>query len=396
MRTKLTKRLNALVLSACLALVIMPALASAQEASEVTPLTASLDGTKVTVDNLMAGDLESEIQSLAISPAEITSLTIVGEMNTADLDYIWKGAEYGNPVTGALPGLLELDVSGALYADDNALPHYQFSQHPTLQSVALPQNLTTTGEEVFSHTPLESVTFPAGLTSLGYAAFYGCTQLASIDLSACTGLTTIEGDAFYGCEALSSVKLPESLTSIHAYAFQDCKALTDINFPADLDLVSIGAYAFQSTNLASIDLSACTGLTALYEYTFYECPALTSVQLPASLESIESYAFLDCAALEEVTFLRETAPTVGPEAFLGVPAVGTLYYPAGATGYEVADGFASPELDGWRRMVSGLVAPTVTNPVPQTGDNNTALLLTVLLAAVSSALCTLAWRKLHG
>ena len=52
-------------------------------------------------------------------------------------------------------------------------------------------------------TALRAVTFPTSLLTIGWSAFYGCSRLESIDLSA-TQVTGISGDGFGSCTALSA------------------------------------------------------------------------------------------------------------------------------------------------------------------------------------------------
>lgn len=99
-------------------------------------------------------------------------------------------------------------------------------------------------------------------------AFYGCSQLTSIDLplvftiqdsafSYCSRLTSVElplagtigQAAFYGCLQLTSVELPRA-DYIGRYAFSGCSRLTSVDFSLK---VTIGASAFDD----------CTRLTTL-------------------------------------------------------------------------------------------------------------------------------------
>ncbi len=70
-----------------------------EEAGGVLPAAAvvTVTGTVVTLDGLEAGKLEDEIQAIVddythlTTPADITTLTVWGEMSEADMTYIWKG-----------------------------------------------------------------------------------------------------------------------------------------------------------------------------------------------------------------------------------------------------------------------------------------------------------------
>ena len=145
------------------------------------------------------------------------------------------------------------------------------------------------------------------ITGIKDRAFYGCTGLTSIDLSACTSLTVIgvkedtysRKGAFEGCTGLTEVKLPASLTEIGDSAFYGCTGLTSIDLSGCTSLTEIGWYAFSGcTGLTSIDLSGCTSLTEIDGFS--GCTGLTEVKLPASLTTIGGGAFAGCRGLTNV------------------------------------------------------------------------------------------------
>lgn len=71
-------------------------------------------------------------------------------------------------------------------------------------------------------TSITQVTIPAGVTSIGAEAFYGCSAITSVDMSA-SAVTFIGDHAFRFCSELASVKLSSSLNRIGIYAFADTK-----------------------------------------------------------------------------------------------------------------------------------------------------------------------------
>ena len=108
------------------------------------------------------------------------------------------------------------------------------------------------------------------------------------------GVISIGDNAFQNNTALTSVTIPNSVRTIGASAFAG---------NSDLEFVSIG------NSVTSIGVNAFSGNIAL-----------TSVTIPASVTSIGVNAFSGNTALNSVTFLGNTPPTVGANAFLGVPA----------------------------------------------------------------------------
>ena len=180
---------------------------------------------------------------------------------------------------------------------------------------------------------LTSVNFPQSLTNIDNYAFVQCTKLASIDLSA-TKLTEIGYSSFYNCTGLISVSLPQSLEKFGSYdnrpgvfygctklasidlsvtklteiandTFRNCTELTSVNFPQSLTKIGKLTF-FYCTKLASVDLSGCNRLTEIGEEAFYQCTELTSVQFPASLITIGYNAFRNCQKLTSAVFADST------------------------------------------------------------------------------------------
>ncbi len=101
-----------------------------------------------------------------------------------------------------------------------------------LQTINLPESVTSIGEEAFYACGLTQITLPAALTELGTGVFFSCEALTSVEIP--QGVTAVPARAFSGCTALKSAVLPESLTEIGQMAFSNCSALETVNIPASL------------------------------------------------------------------------------------------------------------------------------------------------------------------
>ena len=147
--------------------------------------------------------------------------------------------------------------------------------------------------------------FPNNTTKIGTNSFNGCRNLKEIELP--DTITSIDSWAFSKCYDLESFEVPANVTEIPDHAFTGCAALETM----DLNNVkTIGEYAFdqvQATEgdnetykvgLTSIDL---TNVKRIEKYAFNHAQ-LTRVDLPDNIV-LENYAFVDCAALEEIHFL---------------------------------------------------------------------------------------------
>lgn len=172
------------------------------------------------------------------------------------------------------------------------------------------------------------------ITSLRQYAFYYDTRLKTLKLPA--SITQINNYAFRSCSNLSSINFEElsNLTTIGQYILQSAKP-NNVTLPANV--ISISQYAFSSTQLQTLDMSACTKLTSLPGYVassntslvavslpesivtiganaFYSCAKLTTINLPNGLHDIPNYCFQTCSALASIT-LPEMLRTIGSGAF---------------------------------------------------------------------------------
>jgi len=148
---------------------------------------------------------------------------------------------------------------------------------------------------------------PSTVKGIGNGAFFGCSTLANIDIP--NSVTTIGSSVFYNCSSLTSVTIPDSVTTIGSSAFRSCSSLTSITIP--------------------------NGVTVVEGYTFRDCKKLVSVYLSSGLVEIKAQAFYGTSSLQTVTCYATTAPSLINNTFGATKTGGTLYVPAGSTGYDV-------------------------------------------------------------
>ena len=121
-------------------------------------------------------------------------------------------------IIGILPvSVLAADTTGSFEAtggmvyyeiDDAAQTVTITGCDTTVTAIEIPNSLeklpvTKIAEQAFynntlnnPHDSLISVKLPSTLTNIGKSAFYNCTNLSNVDLTACTELTTIGDEAF--------------------------------------------------------------------------------------------------------------------------------------------------------------------------------------------------------
>jgi BspA type Leucine rich repeat region (6 copies) len=175
-----------------------------------------------------------------------------------------------------------------------------------INSVTIPDSVTSVGPGAFAATGLTNVTIPYGVTSIGIAAFYLCNGLTSVSIP---GSVTNIGYSAFESTSLSSVCIPDAVTVIQLETFLACTNLTN---------VTIG-----------------NGVTTIQESAFAYCTSLTSITIPNNVTVIEGAgggagAFDGCLNLTNVTIGNNVA-VIGPDAFGGCVNLTSLIIPSSVT-----------------------------------------------------------------
>ena len=178
-----------------------------------------------------------------------------------------------------------------------------------LNSVIVPNTVTTIGESAFASSPhLSSVILPNSIESFGPGAFARCYGLTSLHLP--EGITALSERMFFDCTGLSTIEIPSSVTRIEKSAFE-MSYITSINIPESVTY--IGESAFKScTRLTSIDIP--NSVTEMGPSVFYYCLELHSASLPETLEVIPESLFERCPSLSAID-IPATVTEIGKSAF---------------------------------------------------------------------------------
>ena len=211
----------------------------------------------------------------------------------------------------------------------------------------IPSTVTSIGDYAFHRRMgLSNVTIPSSVTSIGRYAFNGCEDIVSINLP--NSVQTISSFAFDDCSGLTSVTIPSSVTSIGSGIFIGCTGLTSISVDAENTVYdsrnNCNAIIETSTNTL---IQGCKNTTIPNDVTkinsnaFYDQTGLTSISIPNSVTSIENAAFSGCRGLLSITVEAERVPSVGTNAFSGVPAGIPVYVPCRMVdAYQAATGWS--------------------------------------------------------
>ena len=174
-----------------------------------------------------------------------------------------------------------------------------------LSSVTIPNSVKSIGVQAFATCGLKSVTIPSSVTSIGDYAFQYCSGLESIVVESgnpvydsrenCNAIietaknslvvgckttvipnsvTSIGGDAFFGCRDLTTITIPNSVTSIGSEAFADCSGLTSITIPSSVTSIGYCSFGTQqlSSNMTSVTCLGVTPPQAYDSFSNYDIP----------------------------------------------------------------------------------------------------------------------------
>lgn len=114
-----------------------------------------------------------------------------------------------------------------------------------LQSVIIPNGVTSIGEGAFAETGLTSVAIPSTVTSIGDGAFAGCTNLQSITIQ--EGVVIISNLAFQGT-GITSVVVPSTVSVMGTGVFDGCQSLQKVFLFMDFENKSVSTYGINTEN----------------------------------------------------------------------------------------------------------------------------------------------------
>ena len=263
-------------------------------------------------DDSLSGSLGKNITwTLEGSSDSGYTIRISGSGDTPDYDY-----------TSDIPWYSHINEIKSVIVEDGitGLGKSSFYKSTSIQSVKLADSVRSIGEMCFfRNESLEKIELGNGLTSIGEAAF-SVSNLKKVSLP--IGITHIESDTFYGCKQLESINL-EHVKSIGRRAFYFCSNLSGINLSADIEQLEYAAFR----GCSSIDkVNIGSKLSELNEQVFAECSSLKEIYIPDNITAIQRGAFYQCTALGQVTGAKNVE-VLGEMAFNGAKSLET--YPFG-------------------------------------------------------------------
>lgn len=110
---------------------------------------------------------------------------------------------------------------------------------------------------------------------------------------------------------LSEMNLPEGLISIGSYAFESTD-LKEITIPSSVE--SVGSYAFSKTKIETAVIES--GIKEINDYAFNSCSSLKTVTIGDNIQKMGTHVFSNDTALTDVT-IGDGTEEIGERAFEG-------------------------------------------------------------------------------
>ncbi|XMB72031.1 leucine-rich repeat protein [Mycoplasmatota bacterium WC30] len=205
--------------------------------------------------------------------------------------------------------------------------------------------ITEIGDNAFSNSSIESIVIPANVTRIGNSAFYYSLSLISVTFREGSQLEVIEESGFR-LTYITSIILPDTLISIGEAAFGNSYNLTEITIPASVTTISDRAFyacfVLTSITVESANQNYSSEAGVLYnklktELLYYPKGKVgTTYQTPEGVVSIAAYAF-QYTNLVSID-ISSTVASIGEHAFFGSNTLTSINVDAANPNYSSIDG----------------------------------------------------------
>ena len=235
-----------------------------------------------------------------------------------------------------IPDMIEYDGTPYSVTKIKAMA---FSKCTGLTSITIPSSITRfVGDDIFEDcvnltavyiSDLEAwcrTDFPIGSNPLEYAHHLYVNGMLVTDLTLSDGMTKIGDRAFFGCSDITSIDIPSSVTSVGAYAFNGT-AWFDSQ-PDGMVYVGRVAYTYKGTMPYDANIILDEGTLGIAGSAFQNNSHLMAITIPGTVECIGRAAFFRCNSMITVTSAIVNPFPIDDNVFSGCN-VAMLYCPAG-------------------------------------------------------------------
>ena len=226
-----------------------------------------------------------------------------------------------------------------------AILDFAFSQQSNIQSVVLPNSVTSVHIKAFEKClNLETIVLPNSLSVIDEETFSNCPKLSSIDLP--QNVSIIGANAFRACSSLSHVEWPQQLTNIGANAFYECTQLDNVDaIPASIQKIGANAfyntaweqrqpagyiyihnvfYAYTGELTENLHINIKPGTTYISGGAVSRCIVVNGrysenivrkLTIPTTVKEIEDKTFASCTKLDTIICATNRVPFIGENTF---------------------------------------------------------------------------------
>ena len=193
-----------------------------------------------------------------------------------------------------------------------------FASYKNLESVVIPDSITSMDSGVFGQSGLRSVTIGSGLTEIPLATF-AITPLRNVVIP--SGITSVGERAFASCSALTSATVEGSDVELGDKAFNSCSSLRSFDF-SNIKIIGDSAFTM-CTSLSAVTIPS--GVTYIGNEVFRGCSNIKTATIEPSVASINRYMFANCTSLSAIT-LPSSVRTIDEGAFSGCTSLSGFNY----------------------------------------------------------------------
>ncbi len=199
---------------------------------------------------------------------------------------------------------------------------YAFSGCTALDSITIPDGTTTLADGVFWNTALAEIAIPDSVTRVGSVAFSGTpiynSQAANGFIYADKWLVATTPELKGTITEITSDTFKPDTFGIADKAFMLCSLLEEVALPSSVKY--IGSASFAQNPILYRFTTNDNSLVEVGDSAFNSCKLLANVQFGRGLETIGSYAFFGCSALDNNQFdverlVPESVKRIGTYAF---------------------------------------------------------------------------------
>lgn len=281
----------------------------------------------------------------------------------------------------------------------------------TIDSAAFQRNTGLT--KIIGLSNVTKIEDPSSNATSG--AFEGCISLSTIDGFNVNEYVYIGNRAFYGCTSLANINSTSMVNHLGVSSFEGCTNLTSFDFSSvstvpercfnSTSLVNanntsyiteVGDYAFQYTDLASLDSSDWSSLGIIGDGAFSRCSSLTSIVLDDNQVDIGNHAFEGCTRLNSAVCKTSN---VGMQAFFectGLSSVSLISSDVtlpqtlnmGSNAFGTCDSLTSITFDGYSEINATNTSFLNTNDVYDITFRNDTNLITLYMGECFSHILT--------